>query len=108
MRIRRLGPLAAVAWALLSIPWPAAAAPRTYIVVVDKMKFGALPQGLRKGDVILWDNRDLFRHSATAKGRFDVDLPAGKKVSMRVAEAGTFPLVCKYHPGMKAVLRVGK
>jgi len=109
MRSRRHFPLgAAAAWALLSIPCPAAAAPRTYTVVVDKMKFGALPQNLRKGDVIVWDNRDLFRHSATAKGKFDVDLPAGTKVRMTLAAAGSFPFLCKYHPGMKAVLRVSK
>jgi len=82
--MRRPYPLiAAAAWALLSIPCPAAAAPRTYTVVVDKMKFGPLPQQVRKGDVIIWDNRDMFRHSATAKGKFDIDLPPGKKVRMQ-------------------------
>lgn len=105
--MRRFLPLhAAAAWALLSIPCPAAAAPRTYTVVVHKMKFGPLPSRLRKGDTIVWDNRDMFRHSATAKGRFDVDLPAGKKVAMRVNVTGSVPFLCKYHPGMKAVLRV--
>lgn len=105
--MRRLAPLcAAAAWALLPIPSPAAAAPRTHTVVIDKMKFGPLPQELRKGDVIVWDNRDMFRHSATAKDRFDVDLPAGKAVKMRVSASGAVPFVCKYHPGMKAVLRV--
>lgn len=103
---RRTALFAAAAWALLSIPCPAAAAPRTHTVVVDKMKFGPLPQEVRKGDVIVWDNRDMFRHSATAKGKFDVDLPAGKKVRMRVAVAGAFPILCKYHPGMKAMLKV--
>ncbi|HEU5482931.1 MAG TPA: hypothetical protein VFU80_07580 [Sphingomicrobium sp.] len=107
--MRRHAPLiAAAAWALLPIPCPAAAAPRTYTVVVDKMKFGPMPQDLRKGDLIVWDNRDIFRHSATAKGKFDVDLPAGKKVKVRVTTVGTTPFVCKYHPGMKAVLRVGE
>ena len=105
--MRPLSPLfAAAAWALLSIPCPAAAAPRTYVVVIDKMKFGAMPEQLRKGDVIIWDNRDLVRHSATAKGKFDIDLPAGKKVSARLTAAGTVPFLCKYHPGMKAVLKV--
>jgi plastocyanin len=103
---RRIPLIAAAAWALLSIPCPAAAAPRTHVVVVDKMKFGPLPQQVSKGDAIVWDNRDMFRHSATSKGKFDVDLPAGKKVSMRVTASGTFPVICKYHPGMKAVLKV--
>ena len=107
--MRRLSPLfAAAAWALLSVPSPAAAAPRTHTIIVDKMKFGPLPGNVSKGDIIVWDNRDMVRHSATAKGRFDVDLPAGKKVRMRVTAAGTFPVLCKYHPGMKAVLKVSE
>jgi len=105
--MRRPRPLlAAVAWALLSAPVPAAAAPRTHVIAIDKMKFGALPAEVRKGDIIVWDNRDMFRHSATGKGVFDIDLPAGKAVKMRVTKTGTFPFICKYHPGMKAVLRV--
>ena len=107
--MRRPRPLlAAVAWALLSAPVPAAAAPHTYTVVIDKMKFGALPAQLRKGDVIVWANRDMFRHSATAKGAFDVDLPAGKAVRMRITASGNFAFICKYHPGMKGVLKVAK
>jgi plastocyanin len=109
MLLRRLRPLlAAVAWALLSNSAPAAAAPHTYTVVVDKMKFGALPSQVHAGDIIIWDNRDMFRHSATAKGAFDVDLPAGKAVKMRVTRTGSFAFLCKYHPGMKGVLKVVK
>lgn len=100
--------LAAAAWALLSSPCPAAAAPRSHTIVIDKMKFGPAPAGVHKGDLVIWDNRDMFRHSATAKGSFDVDLPAGKKVTMRAGASGRFAVVCKYHPGMRAVLEVGK
>ncbi|HEX2802630.1 MAG TPA: cupredoxin domain-containing protein [Sphingomicrobium sp.] len=107
--MRRHSPVAAAAaWALLSVSAPAAAVPRTYTIVVDKMQFGDLPARVRKGDIIVWDNRDIFRHSVTAKGAFDVDLPAGKTVKMRVTRAGSFPFLCKYHPGMKGVLRVAK
>jgi plastocyanin len=105
---RRLPLLAAAAWALLPIPSPAVAAPRTHVIVIDKMKFGPIPQDVRIGDVIVWNNRDMFRHSATAKGRFDVDLPAGKAVKMRVTATGRFPFLCKYHPSMTGVLKVVK
>jgi plastocyanin len=107
--MRRLSPvLAAAAWALLLISAPAAAAPRSYTIVVDKMKFGALPTTVRAGDIIVWDNRDMFRHSATAKGAFDIDLPAGKVVKVRMKRDGTFAFICKYHPGMKGVLKVAR
>jgi len=108
MKIRRLCPLfAAVLWSLLPST-PAAAASHTYTVVIDKMKFGAVPALVHQGDIIVWDNRDMFRHSATDEGVFDIDLPAGKAVRMRVTKTGTFPFVCKYHPGMKGVLKAGK
>ena len=100
--------LAPVAALLLPVPQPVAAAPQTHVVIIEKMKFGVLPAGLKAGDTIVWDNRDMFRHSATARGKFDIDLPAGKKVSARVESTGVIPFVCKFHPGMKAVLRVAK
>jgi plastocyanin len=108
--MQRLSPLfaAAAAWTLQLTPAPAAAAPRSYTVVIDKMKFGPLPAVVHEGDIIVWDNRDMFRHSATAKGAWDVDLPAGKVVRARVTKTGTFAFVCKYHPGMKGVLKVVK
>lgn len=105
---QRLPLLAAAAWALLLIPRPAAAAPRTHTVVIDNMKFGPTPQNVSAGDTIVWDNRDIFRHTATAKGHFDVDLPAGKAVKMRVTTSGILPFLCKYHPSMKGVLRVAQ
>ena len=105
---RRMPVFAAAAWALLLTSAPAAAAPRSYTIVVDKMKFGALPTTVRAGDIIVWDNRDMFRHSATAKGAFDIDLPAGKVVKVRMKRDGTFAFICKYHPGMKGVLKVAR
>lgn len=106
MPFRRLSLLfAAVSWSLLPSA-PAAAASHTYTIVIDKMKFAPPPAQLHKGDVVIWDNRDMFRHSATAKGAFDIDLPPGKAVRMNVTADGTFPFTCKYHPGMKGVLKV--
>jgi len=105
--MRRPFPLsAAVAWALLLVAGPAAAALHTYTIVIDKMRFGPVPKQLHKGDVIVWDNRDMFQHSATDKGVFDLDIGAGKKAALRLTRTGAFPFMCKYHPGMKGVLKV--
>ena len=97
-----------LAAAALAIPAPALAAPRTHVVVVDKMKFGAVPRDARTGDIIVWDNRDIFRHSATAARAFDVDLPPGQRRKMRLTVTGDFRVLCKYHPGMKSRLKVAK
>ena len=81
-------------------------APRTVAVTIDKLAFGQIPRGLHVGDTILWSNHDLFRHSVTAQGHFNLDLAAGATGRMMLGKAGTFPFTCKYHPGMKGVLRV--
>ena len=104
----RLSPLFAVAaGALLLVSSPATAAPHTYTVVIDKMKFGPIPVGLRQGDTILWVNRDILRHTATAVDHaFDVDLPAGKAGKTVIERSGTIPFSCRFHPGMKGALQV--
>lgn len=104
--MRLLAPSIALAVLLLSLP-PAMAAPRTHLVVIDKMKFGAMPTGVRAGDRITWVNKDMFRHTATSKGGgFDVDLQPGAKATVVVRKAGAISVICRYHPGMKAVLKV--
>ncbi len=84
-------------------------AAHSYTVVIDKMKFGAVPNGLRVGDTVMWVNRDLFRHTATAADHsFDIDLAAGKSGKITMKKAGLAAFSCKYHPGMKGRLRVAK
>lgn len=86
-----------------------AAAPKVHTVVMDKMKFGPVPRDIRAGDTILWVNRDMFRHTATARDKsFNIDLPAGKSGRTVVTKGGTIPFYCKYHPGMKGQLVVAK
>jgi plastocyanin len=82
------------------------AAARTYQTAIDQLKFGPLPPALKRGDTIRWINRDLFRHSVTARGgSVDLDLLAGK-TGIMLKQAGTIRLFCKYHPGMAASLIV--
>lgn len=99
--------IAATGAALLSMPLSAAAAARTYTVVIDKMKFGPLPAGLHRGDTIVWVNRDFFRHTATAADHsFDVDLPAGAKGTTVIKRSGAIPFSCRFHPGMRGILQI--
>ena len=99
-----LGPVAA-----LLLVAPAQAAPRTHLIVMEKMKFVSVPASVRRGDVFLWENRDMFRHTATAKnGAFNVDLAPGAKGKTVLQKAGAIAFVCKYHPGMRGVLKVAQ
>lgn len=92
---------------LLNSPAIAAAAPRTHVVVIDKMKFGAVPAAVRPGDTILWVNKDMFRHTATARnGSFNVDLPPNSRGKTVIRAKGALPFYCKYHPAMTGTLKV--
>jgi plastocyanin len=77
-------------------------APRTWRIVIHDMVFDPPPQAVRVGDSIEWVNRDMFRHSATARdGRFDLDLQPGATAVSRIGKPGSFEVYCRYHPGMK-------
>lgn len=105
--LRILGPLAGAA--LAAVPASSLAAGRTYAVTLHDLAFGPTPAHARVGDVIQWANNDLFQHSATAKDRsFDVELKPGARVAMPLKKAGTFDFICRYHPGMKGRLVVGR
>lgn len=102
-------PAAAAAALVLLAPSQASAAPATHRVIVERMNFGPMPASVRAGDVIVWVNRDAVRHSATTRGPgFDVDLPPRAIARSTVPRAGTFAIVCKYHLGMTANLKVSK
>lgn len=96
---------AAVVLAFAALTFTAAAA--EYVIVIDKMAFGPVPETVQPGDTITWQNNDLFRHTATARdGSFDLDLPAGEAASMTVGEPGSIDFFCRFHPGMKGTLLI--
>ena len=76
-------------------------------MTIDGASFSPADLTVRAGDTIVWVNKDLFRHTATAKdGSFNVDLMPGAKGTSVVTKAGAFPVFCRYHPGMRATLKV--
>jgi len=101
--------LLALAAVLIGTAAPAAPASAPATVVIDKMAFGPAPQGLRVGQTIVWDNRDLFQHSATDRaGAFDLVLKPGAKGRTTLTRAGKVEVYCRYHPGMTLTLQVAK
>lgn len=100
--------LVTVAASAAAAALPAAARPRTHTIVMEKMKFGPSPAGLRVGDTIVWVNRDLFRHTATARGQFDIDLAPDASGRTVLRAAGRIPYICRFHPGMTGVLTVAR
>lgn len=108
--LSRRGVLACAALLPLAPALPARAASgrgRTYTIIVDKMAFGAAPPGIKVGDTVTWTNRDIVRHTATARnGAFNVDLPPGASASAVMSRAGAIPYYCRFHPAMQAQLSV--
>jgi plastocyanin len=101
--------LLAAAAGIAASRMPAARAEgRTHVIVIDKMKFGAVPEGIRVGDTIVWANHDLFRHTATARdASFDLDLKPKEEGRITLARPGRIDVFCRFHPGMTATLVVG-
>ena len=101
----------ALAAAVLVLP-PAsvtAGAPRADTGILDKIKFRPLPAGNRSGDTIIWVNRDMFKHTATARDKsFNLDLPPRTSRKTVIKRAGTIPFYCIYHPGMNGALKVAQ
>ena len=83
---------------LLSIAFTASAAAATHVVVIDQMKYGPVPP-LRVGDTVAFVNKDMFRHTVTARNnKFNLDLLPGARGSLRINSVGRALFSCKYHP----------
>jgi plastocyanin len=89
------------------LPLPAEAA--RYVVEMRNMKFGPAPAHLKAGDTIVWVNKDMFRHTATAwMGPFDLDLAPGAQGEAVLKKPGVWNVFCRYHPSMTLRLTVEK
>ncbi|MBH5367778.1 cupredoxin domain-containing protein [Bradyrhizobium glycinis] len=101
------GRLASIALAavLLSMVVPARAA--TIEITMDNLVIAPPEVSAKIGDTITWVNRDFFAHTATARnGDFDVMLPPKKSATSVLKKAGTIEYYCRYHPNMKATLKI--
>ena len=76
------------------------------VLAIHDMAFVVPAQPLTAGETLLVRNGDLFQHSATVKGVFDLDLKPGKSGSVVLSRAGVYEVICRYHPTMKARLVV--
>jgi plastocyanin len=89
------------------LPRPAEAA--RHVIEIRNMAFAAPPAHLKAGDTIHWENKDIFRHTATARsGSFDLDLPPGKGADVTLKKPGELTVFCRYHPNMTVKLVVEK
>jgi plastocyanin len=101
------GRLASIAPAVvfLSMVVPAHAA--TIEITMENLVISPAEIPAKVGDTVEWINKDVFAHTATARnGDFDVMLPPKKSAGFVLKKAGTVDYYCRFHPNMKATLKV--
>jgi plastocyanin len=83
---------------------PARPAP---VIAMAGMHFGPAPAGLRVGDTILFINRDIVPHTATARDHsFDVVVQPHQSGRVVLRHGGAIAFYCRFHPTMQGVLTV--
>lgn len=99
----RLAFVTALMLGAMAVPAHAA----TIQVVMENLVVSPAEVSAKVGDTVEWINRDVFAHTATARnGDFDVTMPPKKTVTSVLSKAGRIEYYCRYHPNMKAVLRI--
>lgn len=97
--------LSIVAALTLAVSVPAHAA--TIQIIMENLVISPAETPAKVGDTIEWINKDVFVHTATARdGDFDVTLPPNKTMTLVLKKAGTVDYYCRFHPNMKAVLKI--
>jgi plastocyanin len=99
-------PIAALAAVVLMAS--AAAGPgKDHTVTIENMQFNPQELTVHQGDRIVWVNKDLFPHTATAAKVFDSgSIAANGSWSYVAAKSGEYAYGCTFHPTMKAKLTV--
>ena len=105
--MRALLALAALAGAAAAAAPPA---PRPVpAIAIAGMRFGPSPAGLRVGSTILFVNRDIVAHTATARDHsFDVVVQPGQSARVALRHAGNIAFYCRFHPTMQGMLAVAR
>jgi plastocyanin len=78
----------------------------TIQVTIDRLVFSPATVEAKVGDTIEWVNKDVFAHTATVKGSWEVMIPPKKSANLTLKAAGPVDYFCRFHPNMKGRLVV--
>jgi plastocyanin len=86
----------------------AAAAPTVHTIVIDGMRFIPQTVEVKRGDTVVWRNKDPFPHTATATGGGPASpaIAAGARWTYTATKRGRFPYLCTLHTTMTGLLVV--
>jgi plastocyanin len=82
--------------------------PVTHIVTIDGMHFDPETLTVKTGDHVMWVNKDMVPHTATAVSKiFDSQgIAADASWTYIVNKPGSYPYACEFHPSMQGTLIV--
>lgn len=99
--------LSSIAMVLVLAAMVTPAHAETIVITMENLETSPADVSAKVGDTIEWINKDVFAHTATAKnGDFDVTLPPKKSATFILKKSGTVDYYCRYHPNMKATLKI--
>jgi len=78
----------------------------TIQVTIDKLVFSPATVEAKVGDTIEWVNKDVFAHTATVKGGWEVMIPPKATASRTLKTVEAVDYFCRFHPNMKGRLDV--
>jgi plastocyanin len=80
-------------------------APRRHVVEIRGMAFQPAVLEVAQGDTVAWINRDIVRHTATARSGWDTGVIAQGAHAVIVSRSrGEFRYICTLHPTMQGTL----
>jgi plastocyanin len=79
----------------------------TIEITIEAIAFEKVTAPLKVGDTIVWINKDVVAHTATAKNSdWRVVIPANAKARLVLKKGGTVDYFCEYHPNMTGRLTI--
>jgi plastocyanin len=78
-----------------------------HTVVIEGTNYAPATLTVKRGDTVVWINKDPFPHTVTATGVFDShDIAASRSWKYTARKAGEFAYICTLHTTMKGTLKV--
>jgi len=79
-----------------------------HTIVMDGTAFSPDTLTVKRGDTVVWVNKDPFPHTVTAvDGAFDSkSINAGKRWTYVARKPGSYAYGCAFHPNMKGTFKV--
>ena len=79
----------------------------SHTVMIEGVAYQPASLVVRRGDTVVWVNKDPFPHTVTARGVFDSrDIPAGASWKYVARKSGSYTYICTLHPNMVGTLDV--